>query len=215
MEQPWVRYGTRLKIKEIKELLSSLPRTSSVAIIHPRDLQRELFTDSGAGTLIRLGATIRSVTSISEFEDLDKLKENLIRDQEGLEAAINQSINHLKGSPFTAYYDDTMQCLAVVIPPGPNRSIATLFTLAITKSGWLANIAENIFTAIKKDYPSFIWTVSEQDENLTWFFEKADGSFNRNGNVLFYQSTDLSLEALLPVFEDFISHGRADTERKV
>jgi N-acetyl-gamma-glutamyl-phosphate reductase/acetylglutamate kinase len=44
MEQSWVRYGTRLKIREIKELLSSLPRTSSVAIIHPRDLQRELFS---------------------------------------------------------------------------------------------------------------------------------------------------------------------------
>ncbi|KAJ4269685.1 Protein arg-6, mitochondrial [Fusarium torreyae] len=215
MEKPWVRYGTRLKIKEINELLGSLPRTSSVAIIHPSDLQRELFTDSGAGTLIRRGAAIKRVTSVSEFEDLDKLKENLIRDQEGLKATIDQSIDYLKGSPFTAYYDDTMQCLAVVIPPGPNRSIATLLTLAITKSGWLTNTAENIFTAIKKDYPSFVWTVSEHDENLTWFFEKADGSFNRNGSVLFYQSPDPSLADILPVYEDFVSHGQADAERKV
>ncbi|KAF4954611.1 hypothetical protein FSARC_12051 [Fusarium sarcochroum] len=215
MEKPWVRYGTRLKIKEINELLSSLPRTSSVAIIHPSDLQRELFTDSGAGTLIRRGAAIKRVTSISEFDDLDKLKENLIRDQEGLKDTIDQSIDYLKESPFTAYYDDTMQCLAVVIPPGPNRSIATLLTLAITKSGWLTNTAENIFAAIKTDYPSFVWTVSEHDENLTWFFEKADGSFNRNGSVLFYQSPDLSLSDVLPVYQDFISHGQADAERKV
>lgn len=44
MEQPWVRYGTRLKLKEISDLLFGLPRTSSVAIIHPGDLQRELFS---------------------------------------------------------------------------------------------------------------------------------------------------------------------------
>ncbi|KAJ6045628.1 protein arg-6 mitochondrial [Penicillium canescens] len=33
--QWWVRHGTRLKIKESKMLLSDLPRSSSVAIIHP------------------------------------------------------------------------------------------------------------------------------------------------------------------------------------
>ena len=44
-----------LVLKEIKDLLDTLPRSSSVAIIHPSDLQKELFTDSGAGTLIRRG----------------------------------------------------------------------------------------------------------------------------------------------------------------
>ncbi|KAF7559534.1 hypothetical protein G7046_g4610 [Stylonectria norvegica] len=209
-QQPWFRYGTKLKVTQIADLLSGLPRTSSVAIIHPSDLQRELFTDSGAGTLIRRGTTIRKVTSISEFEDLDKLKENLIRDQNGLngEANVNQFTNSLrKEGSFVAYYDDTLQCLAVVTPPGPNRSIATLSTLAITKSGWLTNVAENVFAAIKKDYPSLIWTVSEDDENLTWFFDKADGSFNRKGSVLFYHGTDLSLEKdLVPVYDDFIAH---------
>ena len=48
MKEPWVKYGTKLKIKEIKELLTYLPRSSSVAIISVNDLQKELFTDSGA-----------------------------------------------------------------------------------------------------------------------------------------------------------------------
>ena len=33
----WVRHGTRLKIKEMNDLLADLPRTSSVAIIHVRN----------------------------------------------------------------------------------------------------------------------------------------------------------------------------------
>ncbi|EHK18876.1 uncharacterized protein TRIVIDRAFT_57695 [Trichoderma virens Gv29-8] len=211
MAQPWCRYGTRLKIKEIKELLDTLPRTSSVAIIHPSDLQKELFTDSGAGTLIRRGDKVQKASSVSEFQDLDKIKASLIRDREGLdaEATVDRFVDFLKENPFTAYYDDALQCVAIVIPAGKDRPMATLATLAITKSGWLTNVAENVFTAIKKDYPSLVWTVSENDENLTWFFEKADGSFNHNGSVLFYYGCDLRSDALAPVYDDFISHGRA------
>ncbi|RGP70158.1 n-acetyl-gamma-glutamyl-phosphate reductase [Fusarium longipes] len=211
MSQPWCRYGTRLKIREIKDLLDTLPRSSSVAIIHPSDLQKELFTDSGAGTLIRRGDKVRKVSSLDEVEDLAKFKEALIRDRQGMdaEATVDRFVDQLKGKSFDAYYDDGMQCLAVVLPASEERAIATLATLNITKSGWLSNIAENVFASIKKDHPSLAWTVSEEDENLSWFFEKADGTFNRNGSVLFYYGCDLRSEALVPVFEDFKANGRA------
>ncbi|UPK91590.1 hypothetical protein LCI18_002525 [Fusarium solani-melongenae] len=211
MSQPWCRYGTRLKIKEIKELLDTLPRSSSVAIIHPSDLQKELFTDSGAGTLIRRGDKIQKVESISEISDLAKFKQTLVRDREGLdaEATVDRFVDLLGEKKFSAYYDDSMQCLAVVFPVSEERPVATLATLNITKSGWLSNVAENVFTAIKKDHPSLAWTVSEEDENLTWFFERADGSFNKNGSVLFYYGCDLRSDALVPIYDDFVSHGRA------
>ncbi|QUC18046.1 uncharacterized protein UV8b_02287 [Ustilaginoidea virens] len=211
MSQPWCRYGTRLKIKEIKELLDTLPRSSSVAIIHPSDLQKELFTDSGAGTLIRRGDKIQKVASVAEFEDLGALKATLIRDREGLdaEATVDRYVDYLNENPFTAYYDDAMQCLAIVMPPSKDRRMATLATLTITKSGWLTNVAENVFADIKKDYPQLAWTVSESDENLTWFFEKADGSFSKNGSVLFYYGCDFKDAAFTPVYDEFIHHGRA------
>ncbi|KAH7176634.1 hypothetical protein EDB81DRAFT_864181 [Dactylonectria macrodidyma] len=198
MAQPWCRYGIRLNIKEIKELLDALPRTSSAAIIHPSDLQKELFTDSGAGTLLRRGMTISKASAIEEFEDLDKFKATLIRDREGMdaEATGDRFVGFLKANPFSAYYDDAMQCLAVVLPASGERPIATLATLNIAMSGWLSNIAENVFDAIKKDHPSLVWTVSGEDENLTWVFEKADRSFNKNGSVLFYYGCDLRSDAL-------------------
>lgn len=65
MKQSWVKYGTKLKIKEIKELLDYLPRSSSVAIINVQDLQKELFTDSGAGTMIRRGYKLASKEILS------------------------------------------------------------------------------------------------------------------------------------------------------
>lgn len=33
LKEPWVKYGTKLKLKEIRELLMHLPRSSSVSII--------------------------------------------------------------------------------------------------------------------------------------------------------------------------------------
>ncbi|KAH7020102.1 Aspartate/glutamate/uridylate kinase [Ilyonectria destructans] len=161
MSQPWCRYGTRLKIKEIKE----------------PDLQKELFTDSGAGTLTRWGDSVQQASAVEEFEDLEKLKATLTRDREGMdaEATVDRFVDFLKANPFSAYYDDAMQCLAVVLPAGEQS---------------LSNIAENVFDTIKKDHPSLVWTVSEENENLTWFFEKADGSLNKNGSTLFYYGCD-------------------------
>ena len=161
--------------------------------------------------MIRRGDKIQKVDSFDQFEDIEKLKAALIRDREGLdaEATVDRFVEQLKDKPFSAYYDDTMQCVAIVLPPSEDRAVATLATLAITKSGWLSNATENVFAAIKKDHPTLVWTVSEEDENLTWFFERCDGSFNKNGNVLFYYGCDLRSDALVPVYEDFIAHGRA------
>lgn len=208
MSQPWCRYGTRLKIRQSLDLLNTLPRSSSVAIIHPSDLQKELFTDSGAGTLIRLGDRIQKVSSLSGFQDLNKIKETLTRDYMGLnaEATVDRFIEFLKANPFTAYYDDSMSCLAIVLPPSADRPMATLATFNITKSGWLGNVAENVFSAIKKENPSLYWTVSEADENLTWFFEKSDGSFNCNSSVLFYYGCDFGSDALVSIYQNFVSH---------
>lgn len=173
--------------------------------------KKSFFTDSGAGTLIRRGDKIQKVTLINEFDDIEKLKATLISNYKGLdaEAMVNRFIYTLKEKKFTAYYDDAMQCLAIIIPKGKSQEIAILAVLTTTKSGWLSNVMENIFTAVKKDYPMLVWTVSEEDENLTWFFEKADGSFLKNGNVLFYYGCDFRSEALVPIYEDFISNGRA------
>jgi N-acetyl-gamma-glutamyl-phosphate reductase/acetylglutamate kinase len=210
MSQWWCRYGTRLKIKEIKELLEHLPRTSSVAIIHPADLQKELFTDTGAGTLIRRGNKITTAEKLSDFESIEKLKEVLIRDRESLDAraTVDRYVDGLKDGSFKAYFDEPMDALAIVQPPAPGSTIANLATLTITKSGWLTNVADNVFAAIKKDYPKLVFTVKEEDENLTWFFDKADGSFTKDGQVMFWYGIDNS-EEVTELMKEFAKHGRS------
>ena len=82
LKESWVKYGTKLKIKEIHDLLQHLPRSSSVAIIDVNDLQKELFTDSGAGTLIRRGYRLINRNSLRDFGNPDLLRNALLRDPE-------------------------------------------------------------------------------------------------------------------------------------
>ncbi|KAI2627207.1 Aspartate/glutamate/uridylate kinase [Xylaria nigripes] len=210
MSQPWCKFGTRLKIKEIKELLNNLPRSSSVAIIHPADLQKELFTDSGAGTLIRRGDKLMTVSSVSEFMDISKVKEVLVRDREvrDARATVDRYIDFLKERKFKAFFDEPMKALAVVLEPSAEEPHASLATLTITKSGWLTNVADNLFAAIQKEYPSLVWTVKSDDENLTWFFDKAAGSLVRGNDVMFWYGIEPG-EQLNKLMKEFTLHGRA------
>ena len=50
----------RLKLKQIKTLLDFLPKSSSVSITQPINLPKELFTDSGSGTMVKHGFKIKN-----------------------------------------------------------------------------------------------------------------------------------------------------------
>jgi len=58
MQQEWLHSGMKLKLEQIKSLLDHLPKTASVSITEPINLPKELFTDSGSGTLIKHGYSV-------------------------------------------------------------------------------------------------------------------------------------------------------------
>jgi N-acetyl-gamma-glutamyl-phosphate reductase/acetylglutamate kinase len=209
MKESWVRYGTRLKIKEMKALLDDLPKSSSVAIIHPEHLQRELFTDTGAGTLIRRGNKLITTSSVDDMGSGDELKNILVRDREGMDASsvVDRYIQGLRQRDFKAYFDDNKDALGIVLPPSGSLSIAHLATFTVTKNGWLSNIADNVFQTLKKEYPRLMWTVNQNDENLTWFFERADGSVSKGGDVLFWYGIE-SLDEVRELMAEFTQKGR-------
>ncbi|EON66364.1 protein Arg-6, mitochondrial [Coniosporium apollinis CBS 100218] len=209
MKESWVKYGTRLKIKELKQLLDDLPKTSSVAIVHPDHLLRELFTDTGAGTLIRRGNKLRTAEKLDDFGDIQKLKQVLIRDCASVnsEEVVDRYLEDLSRRPFKAYFDDSMEALGIVLPSADDVNMAQLATFTVTKSGWLSNIADNIFQSLMKDFPKLMWTVSQDDENLTWFFDKASGSWARGSERLFWYGED-DLTQVNKGIQEFQHHGR-------
>ncbi len=71
--QPWVNGGMKVKIEQIKDLLGTLPLTSSVSITKPSELAKELFTHKGSGTLVRRGERVLQVSAWDEL-DLPRLR---------------------------------------------------------------------------------------------------------------------------------------------
>ncbi|CAR21213.1 bifunctional acetylglutamate kinase/N-acetyl-gamma-glutamyl-phosphate reductase [Lachancea thermotolerans CBS 6340] len=207
MKQSWVKYGTKLKIKEIKELLDYLPRSSSVAIINVQDLQKELFTDSGAGTMIRRGYKLVKRSSLSEFPTPDALREALQRDPDIASGAQSSAtyLRDLQSSEFTTYSDEPLEVLAIV---KKDTLVPKLDKFLCSKVGWLNNVTDNVFSSLKRDFPALQWVVREDDENIGWHFSKCDGSYLKNGKVLFwYGVKDLNTASQL--IKDFVGTASA------
>lgn len=186
MKESWVKYGTKLKLREIKELLDHLPRTSSVAIISADSLQKELFTDSGAGTLIRRGYKLFKHSSIDAVGP-DRLRQ-VIHDRDSDVISGQHSVagvlSDLKKTPYTIYGDEPFDVVAVV--SHPEGEIPIMTKLLPSRNGILNNVVDNVFNAIKKDHRKLFWTARVDDENRAWHFERADGSFTRAGKSLFW-----------------------------
>ena len=209
MKQPWVKYGTKLKLREIKELLDHLPRSSSVAIISPDSLQKELFTDSGAGTLIRRGYKLFRHDSIDSL-GADRLRQ-VIRDRDPDVLAEHQSItevlNNLEKTPYTLYGDEPLDVIAIV--SHPDGEIPVMTKLLASRNGVLNNVVDNVFNAVRRDHRRLFWTAHADDENRAWHFERADGSFTRSGRTLFWYGIQ-SVSEVEQVVKEFEAKGRID-----
>ncbi|KAI9310662.1 Aspartate/glutamate/uridylate kinase [Dichotomocladium elegans] len=195
MKEPWVKYGTRLKIRQCKELLDGLPRSSSVAIISAGHLHKELFTDSGAGTLIRRGHKLFKYNKLDQV-DPDKIRRIMESEDPVIKAgetSVASYLRDLQKKDVTIYTDEPGQVMAIITsdPSDPSKP-AVLEKLLATKTAVLNNVPDNLWNSIRKDHDVLTWRVSSkaEDGNLdqSWHFERADGSLRnpQDGSTMFF-----------------------------
>lgn len=209
MRESWVKFGTKLKIREIKELLDTLPRTSSVAIISTDMLQKELFTDEGAGTLIRRGYKLYKHDSIDAVGSTQLRQVFTERDTDVTSGrkSVAEIFSELSSSPHTIYGDEPFDVVAVVSHPAGETPVMTKFLPS--RNGILNKVVDNVFDAIKKDHRRLFWTTKADDENRAWHFERADGSFTRAGRSLFWYGVS-DVKEVENIIEGFETSGRIE-----
>ena len=209
MKESWVKFGTKLKLREIKELLDTLPRTSSVAIISTDMLQKELFTDAGAGTLIQRGYKLYKQDSIDAVGSTQIRQVFNERDPDVIAGrkSVAEIFSDFKQGPHTIYGDEPFDVVAVVSHPGGETPVMTKFLPS--RHGILNKIVDNVFDAIKKDHKRLFWTAKADDENRSWHFERADGSFTRAGRSLFWYGIP-DIKEVERIIEGFEANGRIE-----
>ena len=209
MKEPWVKYGTKLKLREFKELLDHLPRSSSVAVISASSLQKELFTDSGAGTLIRRGYKLFKHDNIEKI-GADRFRQ-VVHDRDPEVLAGFQSVtgvlSDLKKTPYTVYGDEPLDVVAIV--SHPEGEVPVMTKMLSSRGGVLNNVVDNVFNAIKKDHRKLFWTAPADDENRAWHFERADGSFTRAGKSLFWYGVQ-DVAEVEKIIKDYEAKGRIE-----
>lgn len=209
MKESWVKYGTKLKIREIHDLLMQLPRSSSVSIISAEHLHKELFTHSGAGTLIRRGHRVTRYNDSSKL-DVDRLRALLEENDSGAakdKAAIATYLQNLSDRKVQIYSDAAFDIFAVVAQPSSQEEVPFLEKFVATKTAVLNNVTDNVWQMIKRDFEKLAWVAPKDDPNKAWYFERADGSYTCGDKTLFWYGIE-DVESMQKYLRNFAEQTR-------
>ena len=149
MVQEWLHSGMKLKLEQIKELLSYLPKTSSVSITKPINLPKELFTDSGSGTLIKHGYKVNK-HSLPDTEIENQFKQ-----------IIESSFN---GSLVSNFFENKFNmdifmtsCKRATIAISNDFSVPYMDKFGVIPEAKGEGLGAGIWHEMRKAYPQVFW----------------------------------------------------------
>ncbi|CAG8501522.1 9140_t:CDS:2 [Paraglomus brasilianum] len=200
MAQPWVKFGTHLKIKESKELLDQLPETSSVAITSANQLQKELFTDSGAGTLIRRGYRLFKYDSLDNVNS-ENLQSLLEKDPQTVSGYVTAYLSTLSQRPFKIYCDEPYD-VAAIVTYDKSAGIPFLEKFSVTEKGSLNDVTDKVWESIKKDNSQLFWVVNGEEKDKAWHFDKSQGSYTKGSQTLFWYGVE-DIDKMVSIINQF------------
>ena len=149
MEQSWLHSGMKLKLEQIKNLLDHLPKTASVSITQPINLPKELFTDSGSGTMVKHGYSVSQHT----------LPDPLIEKQ--FKLIIESSFD---GSLVNSFFDESdhlqifmTSCRRATIAISNEFSIPYMDKFGVIPEAKGEGLGAGIWHEMRKVYPQVFW----------------------------------------------------------
>ncbi len=182
MGEDWLNGGMRLKLAQIRDLLSDLPLGASVAITRPGSLVKELFTHGGSGTLVRRGEQILTLTDKTEL------------DQERLGALIEGAF----GRTLTPSYWDNLP-LERAIVSAQMRAAAILTSLpgalyldkfAVDENARGEGLGAAVWSELVAAAPVLFWR-SRPDNGFNAFYHaNAQGSAHQGEWRVFWRGTN-------------------------
>jgi GNAT superfamily N-acetyltransferase len=153
-------------LRQVKQLLERVPHRMSVAVVNPLHLLRELFTVSGAGTLIRRGSRIDS------YPDLDRLDHARLGGL--IESAFGKPLREgFLLEPVDRVYVEESFRGAALLRATPVGVYLTKF--AVERQAQGEGIGTELWSAMTRDYPSFFWRARPTNSISPWYVKQCDG----------------------------------------
>ncbi len=166
LAQGWVHSGMRLKLMQIRELLEGLAPDASVSITSATNLTRELFTHTGAGTLIRRGEVI-------DFHE-QVPPERLNEFQALLEDSFAQRLrpDWLQGRAIRALLIAESGRAAALLVDGVD-DIPYLDKFVVTPEAQGEGLGAALWQAVRQHCPQLYWRARAANPIAGWYFQQA------------------------------------------
>ena len=138
----------------------------SVAVVSPLALLRELFTVSGAGTLIRKGSRIEVHAG---FARIDRARLRVL-----LESAFGKPLREEAfDRGVERIYVEENYLGAALLSPCPIASYLSKF--AVERAAQGEGIGADLWSVLVRDYPAFFWRSRPDNPITPWYAKQCDG----------------------------------------
>lgn len=197
MAADWVHSGMALKLEAIKTMLDRLPPETSVSITSSSKLTRELFTHTGAGTLIRRGERIEWVENLSG--------ERLARIESLLEDSFSRVLKKdwLLGRDVAGWLVAETDRAAALIVNGHDGT-PYLDKIVVTPEAQGEGLGAALWSALRARCPKMYWRSRAANPINAWYFQQAEMSCRADEWVVFAIGIDRLSE-----FEVLVDDARA------
>lgn len=189
MAQSWVHSGMQLKLAQIREMLEPLPPSVSVSITSAEKLTRELFTHTGAGTLVRKGEKIEWFEHIPD--DRRQTLERLLETAFGRELRADW----LESRRVRGLLMAESGRAAALIVEGVDGvdgvdGIPYLDKIVVTPEARGEGLGAALWQALRARAPAMYWRARQNNPIAGWYFQQAETSHRRGQWVVYTIGVD-------------------------
>ena len=181
--QPWINGGMRVKIEQIKDLLDTLPPTSSVSITKPAELAKELFTHKGSGTLVRRG---ERVLGVAAWEQLD-----LPRLRTLIESAFGRRLmpDYFERTRLHRAYVSENYRAAVILTHehlGDGKAYTYLDKFAVLDEAQGEGLGRAVWQVMRDENPRLFWRSRRGNPVNPFYYAECDGCIKQEHWKVFW-----------------------------
>jgi len=178
LKQPWINGGMKLKIEQIKDLLDTLPLTSSVSITRPDELTKELFTHKGSGTLVRKGERVLRYES---WQGVDRERMRVL-----IESSFGRSLlpdYFERTAPFRVYVSENYRAAMILTQ---EQGFAYLDKFAVLDEAQGEGLGRAVWHVAREENPKMFWRSRHNNQVNIFYYAESDGCIKQEKWKVFW-----------------------------
>lgn len=187
------KHGDARKLLEIKELMATLPRSSTVSVTSAGDLAKELLTHSLSGTLITNKERLHKFKSLKEVDEYRLL---VLLEQSFGAPMVPNYLDMIRDSIHSIYVSENYLACSIVTN---QVGLPYLSKFAVSQTAQMEGLGKRLWEDMVKDIPTMMWRSRTVNPINKWYFQRSTGSATGPDWTVFWYGIQNYADALEPM----------------